>query len=230
MSSELFREWDLYDRLTRANHMRHVEIEAGARAALARRAGPLRVLDLGCGDGRVAAAMLADSRVSEYVGVDLSPGAIARLAERPPPGVTPDAVARKLVCADIAAAVAALPVGAFDLVLAGFSLHHFPTDPKAAVLDDVARVLAPGGWFLWSDTVRAEGESRDAFLARLFTEIRTTWVAVTPDEREQFVDHIREFDYPEPWAWMTAALAARGFAETEVVYRDDFYVSLVARK
>jgi SAM-dependent methyltransferase len=65
MSAELFREWDLYDRVTRANHMRHAEVEAAPRAALARRGDALRVLDLGCGDGRAAEQVLADSRVSE---------------------------------------------------------------------------------------------------------------------------------------------------------------------
>ncbi|MBN9517914.1 class I SAM-dependent methyltransferase [bacterium] len=229
MSSELFREWELYDRITRANHMRHAEIEGGARASLARRGGPVRVLDLGCGDGRAAAAVLAGSRVSEYVGVDLSAGALDLHARRPAPGLDPDAATRRLVCGDIAGTLATLPARAFDVVLAGFSLHHFPTDAKAGVLDDIARVLAAGGWLIWGDTVRAEGETRAAFLARLFDEVRETWVAATPAEREQFIAHIGEFDYPEPWSWMTAALAARGLASAEVIYQDGFYVSLVAR-
>ncbi len=224
MSAELFRGWELYDRITRANHMRHAEVEAGLRAALARRPGPVRVLDLGCGDGRVAADVLAGSAVVEYVGVDLSAGALELHGRRPAEKV------RRLVCGDIAEAIAALPDAAFDVVLAGFSLHHFPTDAKARVLDDIARVLAPGGWLLWTDTYRREDESREAFLARLFAEVRATWVAATPDEREQFVAHIGEFDYPEPWSWMTGQLEARGFNPPEVVYRDAFYVSLLARK
>jgi ubiquinone/menaquinone biosynthesis C-methylase UbiE len=204
--------------------MRHAEVEAAGRAALARRAEPVRVLDLGCGDGRVAAAVLADCRVAEYVGVDLSAGALELHARRPEAGT------RRLVCGDIAAALAALPAGGFDVVLAGFSLHHFPTAAKAAVLADAARVLAPGGWLLWTDTYRREGESREAFLDRLFAEIRSTWTAVTPAEREQFVAHIRDFDHPEPWSWMTAHLEALGLSAPEVLYRDDFYVSLLARK
>ncbi|QDU22491.1 class I SAM-dependent methyltransferase [Urbifossiella limnaea] len=225
MSAELFRGWELYDRITRANHMKHAETEAAVRAALARRAGPLRVLDLGCGDGRVAADVLAASRVSDYVGVDLSEGALDLHARRPAPGSCLTAT-RRLICGDIAGTLATLPAGGFDLVLAGFSLHHFPTDRKAGVLGDTARVLAPGGWFVWTDTYRREGESREAFLARLFVEVRTAWVAATPDEREQFVSHIGEFDHPEPLSWMTGRLAARGVALAEVLYRDEFYVSL----
>lgn len=226
MSADLFRGWELYERITRANHMRHAETEAAVRARLVRRAGPLRVLDLGCGDGRVAADVLVSSRVVGYVGVDLSEGALDLHDRRPAPGSAPAEVERRLVCGDIAETIRALPGGAFDLVLAGFSLHHFPTDRKAGVLDDVARVLAPGGWFVWTDTYRREGESREAFLARLFVEVRTTWTAATPDEREQFVSHIGEFDHPEPLSWMTAQLAARGLTAADVLYRDEFYVSL----
>lgn len=223
MSADLFREWELYDRVTRANHMRHAELEAAGRAALARRVDPARVLDLGCGDGRVAAAVLADGRVAEYVGVDLSAGALELHARRPGPG------ARRLVCGDIASTLADLPAAGFDVVQAGFSLHHFPTAAKAAVLADAARVLAPGGWLLWTDTYRQEGESREAFLDRLFAEIRSTWTAVTPAEREQFVAHIRDFDHPEPWSWMAAQLGALGLSSPEVLYQDNFYVSLLAR-
>lgn len=227
MSAELFRGWELYDRITRANHMRHAETEAAARAALARRTDPLRVLDLGCGDGRVAAAILPASRVVGYVGVDLSAGALELHGRRPAPGSCPGAVERRFVCGDIADTIRALPDGAFDLVLAGFSLHHFPTDRKAGIFDDLARVLAPGGWFLWTDTYRREGETREAFLARLFVEVRTTWIAATPEEREQFVSHIGEFDHPEALSWMTAQLAARGLTAAEILYRDEFYVSLL---
>lgn len=226
MSAELFRGWELYDRITRANHMRHAETEAAVRARLVRRAGPLRVLDLGCGDGRVAADVLAASRVTEYVGVDLSAGALDLHARRPAPG----SAARRLVYGDIAETIRTLPADGFDLVLAGFSLHHFPTDRKSGTLDDVARVLAPGGWFVWTDTYRREGEPREAFLSRLFVEVRTTWTAATVDEREQFVSHIGEFDHPEPLSWMTSQLAARGLTAAEALYRDEFYVCLIGSR
>lgn len=230
MSAELFRGWELYDRITRANHMRHVETEAAMRAALARRADLLRVLDLGCGDGRVAADVLSANRVVGYVGIDLSAGALDLHGRRPAPGSHPDEVERRFVCGDIAETLRTLPSAAFDLVLAGFSLHHIPTDRKPGVLDDIARVLAPGGWFIWTDTYRREGESRAAFLARLFVEVRTTWTAATPEEREQFVSHIGEFDHPEPWSWMTTQLAARGLASAAVLYQDEFYVSFLVEK
>lgn len=230
MSADLFRGWELYDRITRANHMRHAETEAAIRAALARRSDPLRVLDLGCGDGRVAADVLSANPVVGYVGIDLSAGALELNGRRPAPGSCPGEVERQLVCGDIAESIRAVPDTAFDLVLAGFSLHHIPTDRKSAVLDDVARVLARGGSFIWTDTYRQEGESREAFLARLFVEVRTTWTAATPEEREQFVSHIGEFDHPEPWSWMTAQLAARGLTSVEVLYQDECYVSFrVAR-
>ena len=39
------------------------------------------------------------------------------------------------------------PSGAFDLVLMLKSLHHVPLAHLDRALDEVARVLRPGGWF-----------------------------------------------------------------------------------
>src|SRR5262249_54973664 len=44
--------------------------------------GAKRVLDLGCGEGRLLSALLADSSFSEITGVDVSPHALERAAER----------------------------------------------------------------------------------------------------------------------------------------------------
>ena len=147
---------------------------------------------------------------------------------RPAPGADPANCVRRVVCGDMAATLAALPTAGFDLILAGFSLHHFTTAQKAGVLDDAARVLAPGGRLAWTDTHRGDGEPRDMFVDRLADEIRTTWVEVSADEREAVIAHIREFDHPEPLSWMTAELAARGLTPVEVLFRDSIYVALIA--
>ena len=45
-------------------------------------AGARRVLDLGCGDGRLLAALLSHPRFEEIVGVDASAAALDRAARR----------------------------------------------------------------------------------------------------------------------------------------------------
>jgi 3' terminal RNA ribose 2'-O-methyltransferase Hen1 len=54
----------------------------GAVMAALRQSGARRVLDLGCGEGRLLSALLADRGFSEIVGVDASHRALERAAER----------------------------------------------------------------------------------------------------------------------------------------------------
>jgi SAM-dependent methyltransferase len=102
--------------------------------------GTLRVLDLCCGAGRHAAAM---NRLGfDVVGLDLSPQLLAEAAGR-------SGLAGRLVRADMRH----LPFGdgapgaGFDLVVNLFtSFGYFAQDDEnAAVLEEAARVLRPGG-------------------------------------------------------------------------------------
>ena len=89
-----------------------------------------RVLDVGCGTGRLA-ALLAGAG-AEVVGVDLSPAMLAVAAQRAP---------GRLACAD--AARLPLPDASVDAAVTVATLE-FTHDP-AAVLAEMARVVRPGG-------------------------------------------------------------------------------------
>ncbi|HKW64442.1 MAG TPA: 3' terminal RNA ribose 2'-O-methyltransferase Hen1 [Candidatus Acidoferrum sp.] len=54
----------------------------GAVLAALRQSGAKRVLDLGCGEGRLLSLLLADSSFSEIVGIDVSPRILEKAAER----------------------------------------------------------------------------------------------------------------------------------------------------
>ncbi|HUH15529.1 MAG TPA: class I SAM-dependent methyltransferase, partial [Gaiellaceae bacterium] len=97
-----------------------------AEAERARRASPVRVLDVGCGV-KPYYPFFAEA-ASEYVGVD----AVANPA------------------ADVVAPVEELPLpdGAFDIVLCNQVLEH--ADDPARAVSELRRVLAPGGRVLAS--------------------------------------------------------------------------------
>ncbi|HET6953087.1 MAG TPA: class I SAM-dependent methyltransferase [Acidimicrobiales bacterium] len=97
-------------------------------------AGAVRVLDLGCGEGQIA--RLAHGAGAQVVGIDASAAQTAEAARR---GGGP-AYGR--------AAAGALPFrsGSFDAVVACLVLEHV-ADLDGA-LDEVARVLRPGGRFV----------------------------------------------------------------------------------
>lgn len=111
---------------------------------LAAAAPPAALVDLGAGDG---GSLWALERLGLLAGgavaVDLSPERVA-LCESLSPRV------RGLV-AD-ATAVAALPDGAADAVVASQLVEHLPDD--RALAPEIARLLRPGGWFYVSSVAR----------------------------------------------------------------------------
>ena len=103
--------------------------------------GPLAVLDLGCGNGRLG-RFLVDrwgDRV-RYLGLD---------ASEPMLEIAREMGGGRLLCRDLLAQgpLDDLPGGPFDLVTAFGLLHHLPGFAgRAALLRDAARHLAPGGF------------------------------------------------------------------------------------
>lgn len=91
-------------------------------------ADPVRVLDVGCGNGRYTGRLREAFPAAEVIGVDLAEGILASVPE---PTVVAD--------------VADLPFedGSADVVLAMHMLYHVPD--IGAALDELRRVLAPGG-------------------------------------------------------------------------------------
>src|SRR5215475_2682226 len=65
-----------------AEQLRLRDLRAAAVLRELRAAGARRVLDLGCGDGRLLTALLGDRQFEEIVGVDAAPAALERAARR----------------------------------------------------------------------------------------------------------------------------------------------------
>ena len=104
-------------------------------------AAPRRLLDLGCGDGRLTAlALEARPSIEEVVAVDLSPPMLEQARAR----FAGDARVR-IERWDLADALT--PLGRFDLVVSGFAIHHLPDERKQALFAEVAAQLDAGGMF-----------------------------------------------------------------------------------
>jgi ubiquinone/menaquinone biosynthesis C-methylase UbiE len=109
-----------------------------------------RALDLACGSGRYA-RLLREGAAAQIVALDASPGMLRRVA------------GAGRVCGSLSR----LPftAGSFDVVVCGLAVGHEPD--IATWMSEVARVLAPGGTFLYSDF---HPQAARAGLARSFTD------------------------------------------------------------
>ena len=99
---------------------------------------PRTVLDLGTGDGRLAALVLEERpSVEEVVAVDCSPPMLERARARfaGDPRVRVDTW-------DLRDPISSF--GAFDLVVSGFAIHHLEDDRKQELYREIAALLAPG--------------------------------------------------------------------------------------
>jgi 2-polyprenyl-3-methyl-5-hydroxy-6-metoxy-1,4-benzoquinol methylase len=96
---------------------------------------PTRVLDLGCGDGRLS-FQVAKGGVETVVGIDPVGQAIAFAR-----AFCADLPQTTFVCGDLRA----LQGGNFDVIVAMEVLEHVPSEETPALLREVRRRLHPGG-------------------------------------------------------------------------------------
>ena len=99
------------------------------------------VLDLGCGDGRLAALVLESARKTEYVlAVDSSPlmldHARSRFAGMEQVEVRPWDLNRSIAT-----------FGSFDVIISGFTIHHLPDERKYSLYREAALQPLTDGLF-----------------------------------------------------------------------------------
>jgi len=116
-------------------------------------AGRGRILDVACGPGIVTAALAAEAR--EVVAFDITPEMLRRAERR-----CADAGLTNVTFKEGNATHLPFPDGIFDGVVTRLSVHHFQ-EPRR-VVDEIARVLRPGGTFVLADVVSSENEDESA--------------------------------------------------------------------
>jgi SAM-dependent methyltransferase len=135
-----------------------------------------KVLDIGCGNGRLAERLEHEGKRLAYVGVDASPELIAIASARKPP--LRNTLAEFFI-ADITQPSWSLPFAnqSFDLAVALAVLHHVPSfDLRVAALRDIHALLKPDSRLILSNWAFDRNERQRKRIV--------PWQSVGFDERE----------------------------------------------
>ena len=125
-------------------------------------AAPGRVLDLGCGDGRLLALALLAHPSAAAVAIDFSDAMLGRLRER----FADDT--RVSICAHDLDRPLLPSLGTFDAVISSFAIHHLPHERKRSLYEEVYALLRPGGVFCNLEHVASSTQAlHERFLACL---------------------------------------------------------------
>lgn len=127
---------------------------------LAQHKTAVNVIELGCGSARLSRELMELGLARSVTALEVDARQHAQNVANPHTNLT-----------FLLAGAAAVPCGdaSFDLAMMLKSLHHVPLHEMGRALNEVARVLKPGGWFYVSEPVY-EGPLND--IVKLFNEER----------------------------------------------------------
>jgi ubiquinone/menaquinone biosynthesis C-methylase UbiE len=136
-----------------ADAMRRIALGSLARAITGKDQRGVRLLDIGCGNGRFLSQVLAAFPRIRATGLDLSPAycdeARTRLAKWPHVEVV-----------NGAAEQAPFEDASIDAATCVFLFHELPPRVRRDVAREIARVLKPGGVFVLADSIQT-GDAAD---------------------------------------------------------------------
>lgn len=118
----------------------------------------LEVIELGCGNARLARELLRRFAGCRVTGLEVDARQHAKNVAAPQ---------ERLTFVEAGAQAIPRPDASFDLALMLKSLHHVPLPAMDAALDEVHRVLRPGGWLYVSEPVYAGALNE---IVRLFND------------------------------------------------------------
>jgi tRNA (cmo5U34)-methyltransferase len=179
-----------------------------------------RVLDLGCGDGLVAARVLDRFPAAHLTGVDSSPPMLdrarARLAAYPGRWVLVPGAMQALDTLD-------LPEGHFDAAIGIQAIHHLTAGEKQTLFGAVARLLRPGGLFLISDRVRLAAAALFPYHRALWNRLQVEHGLQPAPAAYTYAAHLAAAqargDQPDTVEDQLAWLRAAGFGAVDCFYR-----------
>ena len=195
-ATQWFSQWHIYRLIVDHDRLSHRGIhEALGNFVRTNRCSPFSLLDIGCGDAGFIAQTFFQTQIASYVGVDASSSALVE-ARRELDSVPfqVELVKADLVCHLVDKAAAGLQ--RFDLILAGYVVHHLPLAEKQLFFKRCRSLLATDGQLLFYDVCRRQSETRQEYLNDYVTMIRS-WKELSKEALKSTCRHVIECDFPE---------------------------------
>jgi ubiquinone/menaquinone biosynthesis C-methylase UbiE len=227
-TSNLFSDnWSVYQKVLSNNYMLHQQFREQTGVAISRYKGngPIRILDMGCGDAVQMVGQLKTQPVYSYTGHDMSPEALAFA----------DANLKNIGCPyqlklgpmqDLIKEEA----GGFDIIYTSFAMHHLEDHQKVQLLRDCFDKMNDYGMMILIDIFRKEDSTREEYIDQYFSMIKEEWVALDEKEKQLIYDHISAFDHPATLTDMISWAQETGFSIEQFPIADDKHFMLVLNK
>jgi tRNA (cmo5U34)-methyltransferase len=153
-------------------------------------AAQLNLLELGCGTGITTASLLASREDALIDSVDNAPAMLTQARQNLAAALA--AKRLRLIENDALSHLCEIPDASVDIVASAYTLHNFLHGYRRRVLEEVRRVLKPGGLFVNGD--RYAIDDADEHLKNTQEEVRGYFRIFgemnRPDLLEQWVVHL----------------------------------------
>jgi tRNA (cmo5U34)-methyltransferase len=182
---------------------------------------PISILDLGCGNGNITAQLIPYFPNATFTLVDASPEMI-------------DLCRNQFNAYDINYSNMYFKdflfnAESYDLIVAGFSLHHCDDIEKQSIFKDINSALKKGGIFSYCDLMITKTnpdhpmllEQWNKFVNNTFPDgEKWTWI----------LEHYETFDKPTDYLVQIEWLKNAGFTNIQIPFKKEYWVYLQAVK
>lgn len=208
--------WSLYEKILAGNFLFHREGFALLHEQLRALPGPLRLLDLGCGDARLIPTLVKGLDLALYEGVDSSEPAL-ELARKNLAGLP-----ARLTHSDLLRRVQS-GGEPFTVAMASYSAHHLQPEQRPEFYSHLKSVAHH---WLFFDILRSDRETRDEFNRNVVERAKVDWHSLTPEEYALVKEHIQTCDYPVSSAELERLAGDNGL-RVEQLWRDAVHTGAV---
>lgn len=184
---------------------------------------PKRILDLGSGNGNVTFLMLKKFPDADYLLIDASSEMLKECAERFQDN--PNIQFQEGWFQELD-----FPPSSFDIVTAGFSLHHLNSEEKQAIFKKIQKWLCPGGYLSISDLWVDKKEEPIHSKLLLEWESIAKKQGTSQSEWDWLMDHYEKFDRPDSFDNQMKWLTDAGFDKVKCNWQIKTWMNVWARK